>query len=105
MMLFTGSFNPELWALQAAYKDSSLLISPNARVRALDILQATDTRRYIGNHNVGQAAINLLLDGGEQQGTHKSPYHGPDSLQRWSKDMNTLKRFLEGVKYHLDVED
>jgi hypothetical protein len=100
-MLFTGPFDPELWALQAAYQDSSYLISPNARVRALKILMTapahlTDT--YV-------AAIGILQDGGEQQGSHEGPYHGPEALRRWSKDMNTLKRFLEGVKYHLDVED
>ena len=100
-MLFTGPFNPELWALQAAYQDSRYLISPNARVRALHILRnagAKETAVYM-------AAVALLLDGGEQQGTHKGPYHGPDMLQIWSEDMNLLKRYLEGVKYHLDVED
>lgn len=93
-------FNPELWALQAAYKDSSLLISPNARERSLDILRsapAYETRPYL-------AAVSLLLDGGEQQGTHTGPYHGPDALRMWSDDMNLLKKYLNGIKYHLEDE-
>jgi len=67
-------------AWQAALHDSSNLITPMARTRNLTHLQ-----RYTGR--VDNAARNLLLSGGEQQGSHGLPGY---SLTDYNRDVEIL---------------
>ncbi len=53
--------NSREWALRAALHDSSSLITPKARERALDALSGQ-------RDPIAWAARRLLLDGGAQQG-------------------------------------
>ena len=75
-------------ALKAALMDSSYLITPRARERALLTLDAY-------NDPVVNAARTLLLDGGGQQGTNPVPWML--TLTRWAECVDILGEvFFDG---------
>lgn len=97
------AFTDDIWAMKAAYQDSSYLISPMARARALNILMSAEAVAVDPDkQNAYGAAINLLQDGGEQQGSNVGPYHGDGAMTRWSNDLGLVKRHLTMVELGLD---
>lgn len=89
-MAFLRDANPREWALDAARKDASYLISPRARASAIQILH--------GDHSSEADAARIILhDGGSQQGERSPigdlPYLPATNLDTWREAANVLGVF------------